>query len=214
MGKKGVLRIDGIDLEMLEKQRLALVELLEKVYVGEFPPEEVRALEGVINMLDHWSDGVYRKEHPVTLKNPVHPNMEQRLFVIPSREGYTCLGFDVCYRLTEALAKELDMITNLPIDVPTNPEALMGLYYLYKTLCLEVQNRYDKTGFRSMVELHPQLIGLEGKRVEVVDQDDLRYRFQVGKSSGYIPCHIQLTNRNSTGGGCVDPRPFKSVRIV
>jgi hypothetical protein len=58
------------------------------------------------------------------------------------------------------------------------------------------------------------LIGLEGRRVEVVEADGQRRRFKVGKSTGWIPCHIELANERSSGGMAVMGEPFKSVRVI
>jgi len=48
--------------------------------------------------------------------------------------------------------------------------------------------------------LTKQLIGLEGWRVQVTDHDGEVRRFQVGKSTGWRPCHLELVNRRSAGG--------------
>ena len=61
--------------------------------------------------------------------------------------------------------------------------------------------------------LSPQLIGLEGWRVEVVDADGHKERFIVSRSSGWIPCHIKLKTAKSSGGFPADRlRPYQSVR--
>lgn len=46
------LIIENIDLDLLEKQRLELIEL----YCGGIRPSQCRELPGLINMLDTWSD--------------------------------------------------------------------------------------------------------------------------------------------------------------
>lgn len=66
--------------------------------------------------------------------------------------------------------------------------------------------------------LTPQLIGLEGMRVEVVDPPDgefpgLTRRFYVGKSTGWRPCHLEIHNRRSTGGGPA-LKEYASVRTL
>lgn len=60
--------------------------------------------------------------------------------------------------------------------------------------------------------LSPQLIGLEGWRVDVGNR-----RFIVGKSTGWRPCHLELYNRRSLGGSPADKhyeivRPLYRVR--
>jgi len=76
-----------------------------------------------------------------------------------------------------------------------------------QALCAE---RHIRCNFH----LIPELVGLEGKRVEVVDKYDEKRRFIVGKSTGWMPCHLEIANVRSDGGGSVTGAPFKSVRVV
>lgn len=60
------LLIENVDLNLLEKQRLALVHLLEFLRIRATQPEDLDAaaeIEGLLNMLDHWSDKTF--EHLV-----------------------------------------------------------------------------------------------------------------------------------------------------
>lgn len=59
----------------------------------------------------------------------------------------------------------------------------------------------ERRELRSDSALTPQLIGLEGWRVEVLDHDGNTRRFLVGKSTGWVPCHIELHNIRCYGGG-------------
>lgn len=53
---------------------------------------------------------------------------------------------------------------------------------------------------RDLSGLSPQLVGLEGWRVEVVTTYGETRRFYVGRSTGWSPCHIELKRRDSSGG--------------
>jgi hypothetical protein len=53
----------------------------------------------------------------------------------------------------------------------------------------------QKRAARSDKGLSPQLIGLEGWRVEVVTTYDETRRFIVGRSTGWTPCHIERARR-------------------
>lgn len=64
---------------------------------------------------------------------------------------------------------------------------------------------------RSTDGLTPQLIGLEGWRVEVVTTYGETRRFIVSRSSGWVPCHIEIARRDSSGGGGAE-REYASVR--
>lgn len=68
-----------------------------------------------------------------------------------------------------------------------------------------------KSQIRDLSALTPQLIGLEGWRVEVTHQDNTTRRFIVGRSTGWKPCHIEVARRDSSGGGAVYGAPFLVV---
>lgn len=72
----------------------------------------------------------------------------------------------------------------------------------------------DKDRLRDLSHLSPQLIGMEGWRVEVVDAEisgGQTRRFIVGKSTGWRPCHLEIHNRRSRGGHPACKR-YQSVR--
>lgn len=68
----------------------------------------------------------------------------------------------------------------------------------------------DRDAIRDNSGLTAQLVGYEGCRVEVVDQNGNRRRFIVGKSTGWRPCHLEIRTRRSLGGGPAD-RSYRSV---
>ena len=63
---------------------------------------------------------------------------------------------------------------------------------------------------RDYKDLTPQLIGLEGYRVEVVTTYDEKRRFIVGMSTGPKPIHLEVPRRDSAGGSGAE-RSYKSV---
>jgi len=59
-----VLHINRVNLELLNERREILGEVLYEKEAGrplELSPEQADALEGIINMLDRWSDDRYHK---------------------------------------------------------------------------------------------------------------------------------------------------------
>lgn len=80
-------------------------------------------------------------------------NAEQRLYVIESGRGYTCLGFDYAEKRLRAVA------------------AWMGWT--------------------------PQDIGNATPGTEELS------RFWVGKSTGWMPCYLEIKTKRSHGGGAV-----------
>lgn len=69
----------------------------------------------------------------------------------------------------------------------------------------------ERKAARDLSGLTPQLIGLEGYRVEVETVYGEKRRFIVGRSTGWRPCHIELANMRSNGGGSAE-REYRSVR--
>lgn len=140
----------------------------------------------------------------------VTTNKEQSLYVIPAEGGFTCLGFDVCLERIKKYAGDL----GLDIDQANIERGSIAAYQYYRSLVKAIADRFNKTGKRCNTDLTPQLIGLEGKRIEVVDCYDEKRRFWVGKSTGWIPIHLEIEKRSDDGGGGVTGTPFKSIRVL
>ena len=62
----------------------------------------------------------------------------------------------------------------------------------------------DRAGLRDLSGLTPQLVGLEGWRVEVDTTYGETRQFIVGRSTGWRPCHTELPRRDSSGGFAAD----------
>ncbi len=132
-------------------------------------------------------------------------NNEQRLYVLHCGKGFSCLGFDVCKNRSGRLAKELEE------PIKDCPVGSVEAFQEYERLVEVVRERNQKTGFRSQTGLVSQLIGYEGWRVNVVNCWGEKKSFIVGKSSGCIPCHIELKTKKSRGGDDLSiDAPFKS----
>jgi len=57
----------------------------------------------------------------------------------------------------------------------------------------------QREAMRDNSHLTPQLLGLEGWRVRVVDMAGEVRKFIVGKSTGWRPCHLELQPRAACG---------------
>ncbi len=136
-------------------------------------------------------------------------NEEQRLYVIRSgKNRISCLGFDVCEEWTTNFAKWLKIDPELPI------KGTLEAYSRYLVVKDLVLRKCERENIRCLVHLKPQLIGLEKKRVKVVDTYGNIKRFWVGESTGPIPIHLEIARRNSSGGSAVYGDPFKSVEVL
>jgi hypothetical protein len=128
-------------------------------------------------------------------------NAEQGLYVLKCGSGFSCLGFEVTQERMTRLANEM----GVPVPVATLGTA--EHYEAYRALLAKAA----ATGKRFQCELSPQLIGLEGWRVEVEEDYGERKRFIVGKSTGWLPIHLEIASRRSHGGMAAD-RIYKTVR--
>lgn len=139
--------------------------------------------------------------------NKVKINKEQQVYVIPAGKGFSCLGFDVCIDKGKLLAKEL--------GVPFSPRrGSLKAYNEYSALIDMAREKYQKTGWRSQSELYAPFIGHEGERVEVEYTDGSKERFYIGRSTGWVPCHLVIKKSNSMGGGAVLNSLIKSFKFV
>jgi len=141
-------------------------------------------------------------------------NPEQELYVIPCGDGYSCLGFDVLLARHNAVAAWLRSEGVQADDPPPESRGTMPAYHAYRTLMDRAASYCQRNNLRCPAELAPQLAGLEGKRVEVVDCYGHRRRFIVGRSTGWLPCHLEIARRDSSGGPAVTGAPFQSVAVV
>lgn len=144
------------------------------------------------------------------MKEKVTVNKEQRLYVIASGKGYSTLGFDYVKEQCNKLVDELGFVRGLC----AGKAGTLKAYRSYQKVIELSRLRFEKHGIRSKVCLTKQLEGLEGKRVEVVDCCGEKRRFYVGKSTGWIPCHLEIARRDSKGGMAVTGAPFGSVKVV
>lgn len=130
-----------------------------------------------------------------------------RRFYLPYGTGRTVLNFDILHERAQYLAKELG-------EEYTAQEGDLASAQAYVNFLKEAEARHLQYGFRSCSHLTPDLIGLEGKRVEVETEDGKIKRFIVGRSSGFIPIHLEIKTRRSPGGHPVTGWPYRSVRVL
>lgn len=142
-------------------------------------------------------------------------NTEQGLYVIPAESGFSCLGFDVCAERSERLDSWIRQHWRTQEALPARqPAGTLAAYERYERLTAIAGRICTERGIRCEVDLTQQLTGLEGRRVEVVDRHNDKRRFIVGRSTGWMPIHLEIKTRRSLGGCAVFGAPFKSVRVV
>lgn len=135
-------------------------------------------------------------------------NREQRMYVIPCGNGFTCLGFDVAERRRRAVLAWIGE-TAEPMRVGTKRH-----YAAYKEAMARGSMHAKETGKKCPAELNPRLVGLEGRRVEIVSPDGEKCRFYVGRSTGWMPCHLEIARRDSIGGPPVYLPDNAEIRVI
>lgn len=135
-------------------------------------------------------------------------NNDQSLYVFNNGGYVSCLGFDVVLNRLRKLSDEM--------NAPVKPveRGTLEAYHEYERLTAEAGKRYRETGWRSKSELIPEFIGHEGERVEVVTSYGETERFYIGKSTGFIPVHLEIKKSNSSGGCSVSGHPFKRITFL
>lgn len=141
-------------------------------------------------------------------------NHAQGLYVINAGAGFTCIGFDVLETRTAGYVVHLEQHGEPRPFGEDAPRATVERFGQYKAALAAVAALFKARAIRCESELTPQLRGKEGKRVEVVDCYGERRRFIVGKSTGFVPIHLEIARRNSSGGGAVTGAPFRSVQVL
>lgn len=153
-------------------------------------------------------------------------NKAQSVYVIKAGAGVTCYGFDVlngmavkllAWLKAEGRAAEL-LLGAKRIDVARMAIPERTGTKKHFTACdriIDAARRYAVlSGSRCNVFLCEQLIGKEGKRVEVLDAHGETRRFYVGRSAGWMPNHLEIATRRSSGGPAVTGAPFRYVSVI
>lgn len=135
----------------------------------------------------------------------ISTNPDQRLYIIPcTGGGFTCLGFDVLERWLAGYVQHIAQHRpNAPLASQPAPIGSVERYAQYEAALDIVRDIYETSGRRVRCEsqLSPQLKGLEGHRVEVIDgAGEAPRRFIVGKSTGFVPIHLEIERRRDSGG--------------
>lgn len=136
------------------------------------------------------------------------------LYVMRSGGGFSCYGFDNLEREISRVVGWLKA-EGQPVPALSTSDEARGSperYSDYLVTMAAGREYHARTGRRCPAALEPQLVGLEGKRVEVTRNGETS-RFIVGKSTGWMPIHLEIANRRSDGGPSVFG-PFDSVRVV
>jgi hypothetical protein len=145
-------------------------------------------------------------------------NQEQRVYVIPEGKGFTCLGFDVCEKITKDLDAELFRVyRTYKNTILSKQKYRKGTYKAYFRYCelVDLAHSINKAnGYRFQCQLEHRLIGLEGRRIEVTTKDGEKRRFWVGRSTGFIPIHLEISRSNSFGGPSVCLFDTDKIRVL
>ncbi len=124
-------------------------------------------------------------------------NKEQRLYVLRCGSGYSCLGFEYAEKRRRAV---LYWIGETPESMRLGTKKH---YAAYGAAMAKGAAHNIATKSRCDAELTPELMGREGDRVAILQDGAEISRFYVGKSTGWLPCHLEIKTCRSHGGGAV-----------
>ena len=136
-------------------------------------------------------------------------NEEQGLYMLEEGNGFSCLGFEVALRWGRGVA-EWCGCPEPSAKMAGTPEG----YADYERIMEAGRTHAQKTRTRCPALLVPELIPFEHQRVEVVNCWGETRRFWVGKSTGWLPIHLEILTTRSIGGSGTVGAPFKSVRLI
>lgn len=139
------------------------------------------------------------------------PDYLDGCYIIEFDGGYSCLGFDNALDRIERYALDLRGDVEVVDALLARLRPLRGTMAVYDEMRDLERELAERGG--AVADLSPQLAGLEGHRVEVVTMYDERRRFIVGKSTGPIPCHLEVKRIDSSGGIAAE-REYKSVKVL
>lgn len=150
-------------------------------------------------------------------------NAAQQLYVIESGPGFSCYGFDVLDRKARAVQWWLETEA-APGDELRDARRMLdaiGAHALgtaeHFAACAAAMDAGAKfarrTGKRCPAELVPAFIGREGERVEC-DYYGERVRFYIGKSTGWMPAHLRIRTRRSSGGEALSASAISNIRFI
>lgn len=134
----------------------------------------------------------------------------RRLYVIKAGYGYSCFGFDNAHAVTAAISAW----TGRSDLAPPARKGTRKAYAAYQRALVQGFEHARATRSQCLADLTPALIGLEGCRVEVRAPGEEPRRFWVGRSTGWMPIHIEIARRDSIGGGGAYLSPGSSVVVI
>lgn len=149
------------------------------------------------------------------MSNLIAIKNDTRTYMIKCGDGYTCLGFDVADAWSHAvlawLARELQPSGLPKVVIPeVGTEAHFNVYMRIMAIGDQLHRH---TGKRCPALLTPELIGHEGKKAEIVDKYGDHRKFWIGRSTGWLPVHLECNHR-AGGGPAVTGSPFQQCTII
>lgn len=142
-----------------------------------------------------------------TTEDNVGIDPQSRLYVVKRGDTISTWGWDVVTDRCERMALNLAMD-----DFKAPATGTREAWDTMQVLSDALEAHHEATGEKAVYDLTPDLLGLEGHRVEVVDEEgDAPRRFIVGRSTGWAPIHLEIKTTRSMGGGGAR-REYHSVR--
>lgn len=134
------------------------------------------------------------------------------IYCLFAGEGISTMGYAYAASQAALVADWLAAERGLP-DSPYGPQpGTPEAYAHYRAVMAAGAAHSRESGRKCLANLTPQLMGLNGKQVEVTDPDGEIRRFRVGQSTGWLPIHLEIEGRSAGGMGASDS--YRSVRVI
>jgi hypothetical protein len=135
---------------------------------------------------------------------------ERELFAYRKKSaeaGASTLGFQEERRRSAAISRELGL------PAPAAPPGTCAALLEYLELLEAARYHVVRTGKRMTCGLHPDLTGLEGSTLEAT-RDGEKVRFILGKSTGFIPCHLEVAVGKDYGDAIHPEEDLGRIKVI
>lgn len=119
------------------------------------------------------------------------------------------LDFDTCLDSIERYAIELTG-RGAGVRLPRFPRGSLAAYDTMQNLRDKLRRICEEQDDLGVADLTQDLIGLEGELVSVEDMHGTTRRFEVGRTEGWIPTHLEIT----TSGIMPAEREYKYITVL
>lgn len=134
----------------------------------------------------------------------IAPRYNGGCYVLKSGGGISCLGFAVADAKRSGVAAWLE---SEGIEPPTlaAPLGTPGAWLAYHETMAAGEAHHKATFRKCPADLCPELVRHEGRHIRATDRFGERRAFTVGRSMGWMPCHLEIAPGDDGGAPAFGP---------